>query len=267
MTTRDGNYEVYSMSAAGEHVTNLTNHQSSDYAFSATQGRLIFHSDRSGNDEIYLREANGKAINLTNHASGDRLGNASPDGKRLVFNSDRDHEAPELYVMNIDGSSVKRLTNNANYEDAASWSPDGKRIIFSRDIKPETETDPGIPSNGEIFVMDADGKNEKRLTDRPGFDGGPQFSPDGKKIAFYGRGDGNFLDLFLMNADGSGLENLTQDELEDYSPSWSPDGKWIAYTSGNSSNYDVWIIEVATKKKTRLTTDPKRDESPFWLVK
>mgnify|MGYP006168366195 CR=1 FL=1 len=60
------------------------------------------------------------------------------------------------------------------------------------------------------------------------------------------------------------IENLTNDPLEDYSPSWSPDGNWIAYTKGNSENYDVWVINVNTKIKHRLTTQPKRDESPFW---
>lgn len=67
-----------------------------------------------------------------------------------------------------------------------------------------------------------------------------------------------------MNTDGSKVMNLTKDPLEDYSPSWSPDGKWIAYTSGNSKNYDVWLIHIETLIKTRLTTQPKRDESPVW---
>jgi TolB protein len=58
--------------------------------------------------------------------------------------------------------------------------------------------------------------------------------------------------------------NLTNDILEDYSPSCSPDGKWIAYSSGTSKQYDVWVINLATKNKIRLTTEPKRNETPVW---
>ncbi|MBK8494620.1 MAG: PD40 domain-containing protein [Chitinophagaceae bacterium] len=67
-----------------------------------------------------------------------------------------------------------------------------------------------------------------------------------------------------MDTDGKISSTLTEDVMEDYSPAWSPDGKWIAYTKGNSKNYDVWMIHLQTRIKTRLTTQPKRDESPFW---
>ena len=67
-----------------------------------------------------------------------------------------------------------------------------------------------------------------------------------------------------MNSDGSNIINLTNHVLEDYSPSWSPDGKWIAYSSGTSAQYDVWVIHVGTRKKIRLTTEPKRNETPVW---
>lgn len=68
-----------------------------------------------------------------------------------------------------------------------------------------------------------------------------------------------------MNSDGSQLENLTNDELKDFSPSWSLDGKWLAFTRGNSQNYDIWIMNIETKELKRLTTELKRDETPFWF--
>jgi len=67
-----------------------------------------------------------------------------------------------------------------------------------------------------------------------------------------------------MNIDGTGVINITNDKIEDYSPSWSPDGKWLAYTSGNSANYDVWKINIDTKQKLRLTSQLKRDETPYY---
>jgi TolB protein len=266
MTTRDGNFEIYSMDAKGENLKNITCNKATDYGFSHTpNGRLVFYSNREGNDEIYVQEADGKkTTNLTNHPAADRITCVSPDGKKIAFISSRDHEAGEIYVMDIDGSHVKRLTNNDNFEDAPSWSPDGKQLVFSRDIKPASDSSKETASNGEVFVMDADGSHVRRLTNRPGFDGGPQFSPDGKQIAFYGKTETGNYEIFIMGADGGNLVNLTEDPMEDYSPSWSLDGQWIAYTKGDSKNYDVWLIHLATRIKTRLTTQPKRDESPFW---
>lgn len=266
MSTRDGNFEVYSMKATGDSVVNLTCNKATDYSFAYTpDGRLMFYSNRDGNDEIYLQAADGKkAVNLTNHPAADRIHDISPDGTLVVFSSNRDSKSPDIYTMNLDGSSVRRLTANENFEDAPAWSPDGKKIVFSRDIRAATDATPEEASNGEIFVMDADGANVKQLTHRPGFDGGAQFSPDGSKIAFYGRTDEGHYEIFLMNADGSNLVNLTEDAMEDYSPCWSPDGQWIAFTRGNSSNYDVWAMHLATRIKHRLTSQPRRDESPIW---
>ncbi len=266
MSTRDGNFEVYSMDLNGENVKNLTCNKATDYAFSYTpDGRLVFYSNRDGNDEVYIMDRDGKKqTNLTNNPAADRITSVSPDGTQIAFTSYRDGNKAEIYLMNLDGTNVRRLTNNEQFEDAPSWSPDGKCIIFARDLKPSTDTSSNTPSDGEIFSIDINGTNEKRLTNKPGFDGGPQYSPDGKKIAFYGPTLDKNYEIFIMNADGTNVENITNDPMEDYSPSWSPDGKWIAYTKGNSKNYDVWIINLETRIKTRLTSQPRRDESPFW---
>ena len=266
MSTRDGNWEIYSADAKGDSLKNLSCNKSADYAFSYTpDGRLVFYSNREGNDEIYIQDADGKKQkNLTNHPSGDRVAIVSPDGKQILFTSYRDEENGELYVMDIDGKNVTRLTDNKYFEDPGGWSPDGKKIYFTRELRDINDTSSKAIRNTEIFVMDRDGKNEVRLTNKQGADGGPQVSPDGSKIAFYGKtADGNY-EIFLMDTDGKNIFNLTEDPMEDYSPSWSPDGKWIAYTKGNSKNYDVWVIHLETKIKYRLTTNPKRDESPFW---
>lgn len=268
MSTRDGNFEIYAMNAAGENLKNLSSNKAIDYAFSYTPDkRLVFYSNRDGNDEVYILEADGKKqTNLTNHPSGDRIPYASPDGKLISFLSDRDQKRGEIYVMDIDGRYLKRLTSNEYFEDGPSWSPDGKKIIFTRELRDLKDTSENAATNGEIFIMNADGSNEKQLTNRPGYDGGPQISPDGTKIAFYGKNaEGNY-EIFVMDADGKNIINLSEDPMEDYSPSWSPDGKWIAYTKGDSKNYDVWMIHLETRIKTRLTTQPRRDESPFWQV-
>ncbi|MBK8494622.1 MAG: PD40 domain-containing protein [Chitinophagaceae bacterium] len=139
MSTRDGNFEMYSMDATGENLKNLSCNKATDYAFSyAKDGRLAFYSNRDGNNEIYIMDSAGKKqTNITNHPSGDRVPYFSPDGKQVLFISDRDHKSGEIYIMDADGNNVKRLTSNEYFEDAAGWSNDGKKYIFQGTERPE----------------------------------------------------------------------------------------------------------------------------------
>ncbi len=265
LSTRDGNFEVYTMSANGTDIKNLSNNKALDYwtSWSPDGKKLVFYSDRDGNKEIYIMNEDGtNQINISNSPANENVPQWSPDGKKILFTSDKDHRLMEIYTMNINGSNVTRLTMDENYNESPSWSPDMKSILFTKQLKDPSDT--SHAANGEIFIMNADGSNEKRLTNKKGFDSGAFFSPDGKRIAFYGESDEGNWDIFIMDSDGSNLINLTNDSIEDYSPTWSPNGKWIAYTAGNSEQYDVWIINIATKKKMRLTKEPKRNQNPVW---
>jgi TolB protein len=268
LSTRDGNFEIYSMTADGKNVKNLTNNKALDFwsSWSPDGKYILFYSNRDGNNEIYRMDSDGKnPVNISKHPSNDYLPDWSPDGKKITFTSDRDHKSREIYTMNIDGSEITRLTVNDFFEEVPTWDIYGSKILFTRQIKEPDDT--SHAANGEIFIMDSDGRNVKQLTFKKGYDSGAKFSPDGKKIAFYGPTDDKNFEIFIMNSDGSNIINLTNDIFEDYSPSWSPDGKWIAYSSGASAQYDVWLINVETRKKIRLTTEPKRNETPVWQPK
>ena len=164
--------------------------------------------------------------------------------------------------MNADGSDITRLTFNDEYDCCTRYSPDGKKILFGKLIYPDENKENG---NGEIFVMDADGKNEIQLTHKPKHDFLPFWSPDGKKITFHGQIDST-TQLFIMNADGSDLKQLTNDKYDNRWPTWSPDGKWIAYTSvrGKETDTDIYIINPAGTEIKRITYHPKRDEIAIW---
>jgi Tol biopolymer transport system component len=134
----------------------------------------------------------------------------SPDGKKLVFWSSSDHctAGPgqgnyELYVINVDGSGLKRLGTTAN-SGAPAWSPDGKSIAFSCD---------GYGGVGfEICVMNADGTNAHRITNLSGDQADPAWSPDGKALAFVNGGS-----LWTMKSDGSAAKQLVAGAV---SPAW-----------------------------------------------
>lgn len=265
-STQDGNFEIYTMNADGSNSIKISNHPKLDYGncWSPNGETIYFYSNRDGNDEIYSMNSDGNnPINLTSNPSNDRIPEIAPNGKFLAFQSDRDNPNGEIYLMNLENKTTIRLTDNKEYEESACFSKNSKKILFSREF---LELKDSIKeSNSEIFMLDIKSKKETRLTYKRGFDSGAKFSPDNKKIAFYGRDEitGNY-DIFIMNSDGSEIENLTNDTLQDFSPCWSPDGKWLAFTRGNSENYDIWIINIQTKELRRLTTQPKRDETPFW---
>lgn len=122
-----------------------------DAVVSGENGRIAFVSDRDGNDEIYLMDADGtNLVNLTNHPADDRAPAWSPDGLRIAFASNRDGN-DEIHVMEADGTNVINLTNHPANDAEPSWSPDGHSIAFT--------------SDGGVFAMDADGTNRLRLTD------------------------------------------------------------------------------------------------------
>ena len=217
------------------------------------QTKIAFDSDRDGNREIYVMNADGsEQRNLTNNSADEGYSSWSPDGKKIAFDSDRDGN-DETYVMNADGSEQRRLTNNPANDGFPSWSPDGKKIAFDSDRD----------GNREIYVMNADGTNQRNLTNNPADDRSSSWSLEGKKIAFLSDRDKN-LEIYVMNADGSEQRNLTNNPANDGFPSWSPDSKKIAFTSHGDGNFEIYVMNADGTNQRNLTDNPAFDGFPSW---
>lgn len=115
----------------------------------------------------------------------------------------------------------------------------------------------------EIYVMDADGSNQTRLTNNSAEDAVPAWSPDGTKIAFASTRDGNY-EIYLMDEDGSNPIRLTNNPALDLFPDWSPDGAKLAFTSLRDANYEVYVMDVDGSNQANLTNHSTPDSVPDW---
>ena len=275
---RDGNRcdRIYTMNIDGSAVKQVSNGEgrtTCSYFFKGGK-RIIYASTHSGSRdcppepdrskgyvwpvygdyELYTAKADGSDIQrLTNAPGYDAEATVSPNGKKIVFTSERDGDL-ELYSMNVDGTGVKRLTNEIGYDGGAFYSPDSKMIVYRRST-PKTDAeiqrykellaqDLVVPTIFEIWVMNADGSNKRQVTKLDSASFAPFFTPDGKRLIFCTnyfdedranrRRQPNF-DLALINLDGTGIERVTFNGTFDGFPMFSPDGRKLVFASNRNS--------------------------------
>jgi Tol biopolymer transport system component len=215
------------MSEDGSDETRLTEEDANDFdpSWSPDGEKIAFASNRDGNYEIYVMNADGSdVIRLTDNDDVlDREPSWSPDGEKIAFVSNRDAieepdeigDANAIYSMDADdGSDVTMLTDNdVPLGSHPTWSPDGEKIAFVsfRD------------GDNEIYSMDADdGSDVTMLTEHEANHLYPTWSPDGEKIAFSSnREGGENFEIYEMDADdGSDVTRLTEDDEDDREPDW-----------------------------------------------
>ena len=269
-------FELYSMNPDGTGRAQLTHNDIdenlsplSDVSpkWSPRGDRLLFQRGRAipgltALDGLYLANPDGTDEQLlfetilTDHGW-------SPDGNRMVFAACTSAGMGScfgysLFTSNTEGRDARRLDSPTSFVVSVDWSPDGSRIA--------------IDDGQDIWTVSADGTSGTvPLVTGPGNNGGPSWSPDGRRLAFISDRDGN-SEIYVMNADGTGQTRLTDNPLGHGGPVWAPDGTKIAFsrrecnTSRCVSN--ILTVDADGTNETQLTSDELDagafDAGPDW---
>ena len=221
---------------------------------------IYFVSSRSGHKEIWAMDPDGgNQRQITRFNSLSLQPAASPDGSRIAFTSYA-RGNPGIFVFSVDPVRDLRFYNQrgASVTETPSFTPDGKQVLYSSS------------SSGHccwIYIANLDGSGLRPVSSSIFIDVEPKVNPKtGGEIAFVSGRSGP-QQIYKMNMDGADVERLTDGTGEASNPSWHPDGQILAYawTRGYATGrFNVFIMDVATRKYTQLTHDEGRNENPNW---
>jgi len=207
--------------------------------------------------DIFMADLDGKIVKQLTHSKGyDAEGTLSPDGKKMIYTSDKDGDI-DLYIMDIKTGQEKRVTNTLGYDGGAWFSPDGKKIIW-RASRPKTDAEVKeykdllaenlvAPTNMEVFIADTDGSNVRQVTKFGQANWAPSYFPDSKRIIFASNQEykrGFPFNLYSINEDGTNLQKVSHEKIFDAFPMFSPNGKKLVFCSNrnNGGTHDTNIF-------------------------
>ncbi|MBC7814635.1 MAG: PD40 domain-containing protein [Burkholderiales bacterium] len=277
---QDSAMAIYVMNQLGAapHLVAMNPYDAAPLVWSPDGTRIAFTMSENGTPNIYSANVDGG--DLTQLTNGGDWGPAwSPDGgaARMAFLSYRDGNG-EVYVLRIDdsasdqfpGENALRLTYDDATDASPVWSPDGTRLAFVsvRDGNQEIYLVDGPPRRAAEAARGSIPRPPLNLSQHPGNDWWPVWSPDGTRIAFETwRGDSR--DIYVIDVRGGIARRLTTSLYEDMQPAWSPDGRYIAYVSWQTGDPEIYIVDVTAALSgsaipRRLTNNPGEDLFPTW---
>jgi dipeptidyl aminopeptidase/acylaminoacyl peptidase len=209
--------------------------------------------ENSSDADIWLAQVSGgQPVRLTTNKKNDNQPRWSPDSKSIGFVSARD-EKPQLFLMSPFGGEPDKLTDSKSGVQSFQWSPDGKRIAFTaqQEMTPEEEKKQKEKDDAQvvdknfkftrIWVIDVQTKKAAELVKNDYSASDPQWSPDGRSIAYTSTptpkaDDGSLSDIWIIDVDSNRQRKLVDNDGPDNAPRWSPDGKSIAFLTRDAKS-------------------------------
>ena len=260
VSTKEGDYAIYGADANGGHAYRLTEHK----ADASTPEGLLWQNEPAW----------------------------SPNGQEIAFTSNRDSRT-HVFVMNADGTGTRPITKTQHSDDHPTWSPDGRWIVFAREgalyrVRASgggaarrvgsgfgAAADPAYSPDGrliaydyrrpgysikEIYVMNDDGTNVRRITDLRDVSTFPAWSPDGKTLAFQSSVNAGTNDIYTVPVAGGTPKRVTTSTIDAIQPDWTPDGAGITFSRDGA----LVTVALADGGETKLTSGKNNDSAPAW---
>lgn len=280
VSQRENDDEIYLLDVSRNLVVNLTRtaywrggrfeSQDQSPAWSPDGQRLAFHSNRAGNHDIYVMDANGRNVQrLTFNPAMDMHPAWSPDGCCIVYQAWHGRDF-EIYTLNVEaalaGEPPTPLTDNRHGERHPAYSPDGTRIIFASD-------EGNILGNFGLFTMNTDGTDRRQIAIISEHENAlhPVYSPDGAYIIYDSFRENTSSSVFILRGNGRGRTHLLAGEarrngIDAYLPNWTPDGEHILYVSSVTGVSEVYLAPIVDEFELgtprQLTQNPTIDIHP-----
>jgi TolB protein len=220
--------------------------------------KIYFVSDRTGHKEIWVMDHDGaNQRQITRFGSITTMPSVSPDGRRVAFTTYADG-SPRIKLYSAEtGRYVPFRNLNAPINAQASFTPDGQKMLFCS----------SVDGYMQIYSANPDGTSPRRISNRRAIEAEPKVNPKNGSDLVFVSGRGGLQQIYRMNMDGADAERLTTGEGEASNPAWSPNGQFIAFawTRGFApGNWNVFIMDVATRETVQLTHGEGRNENPTW---
>jgi len=261
-STRDGNWEIYTMDIFGRHQTRQTYDPARDVdpvwspgcggGPGCVTGTLAFQSDRNGNWDIYLLNTglDPAPVQLTDDPGDDTDPFWSPDGTAITFQSDRNGNW-DIFTIEIESGQETQWTDDPGDEVDPVWSPGGTMIAYASNRD----------GNWDLYLVDLESGEEVQVTSDEGNDLLPAWSPDGSWIAFQSDHEGN-LDIYAYEVATGRLVRLTDLPSTDAAPSWTCDGTRVLFHSDRYGDFDIYSVALDDPKDVvRLTSGPASERN------
>ena len=221
---------------------------------------LIYTNSSDKGSDIFLQRIGGKnPVNLTaDSPAGDLMGVFSPDGKFIAFRSGRNPAG--IYIMEETGENARRVSDFGFHP---SWSPDGRQIVVS-DKASDISNNHIIP-NSSLWIIDVE-TGDKKLLDTKGDAVQPNWSPNGKRIAFWFVENGKLGEIATIPVGGGEPVIVAKDEAMDWNPVWSPDGKYIYFGSDRGGSMNIWRVAV-DEETGKASGEPESVRTPSTYIR